>query len=327
MRAGAFFEDGTPAGQDVSHPSHGQEGLEATLEAVAHAVNEAAKTAKQKPEAVGLAIPGHVDNPAGMVRWAPNFGETVNGVFKHWDHVQIRKPLEAKTGLSVVMDNDANMAALGEYKFGCGKNDAKCLVLLTLGTGVGGGVVMAPDSVYGKAEGPLVLVGGNKGGAELGHTIVNYMGPDCNAGEYGSVESYAGRDAIVKRATLRINRGRRTLISDLVSGDPSKITPLTISQAAEKGDEVAIEIWEEVGTMIGVGVGNFINIFAPDVVALGGQIAKAGDFILKPCIKSARNVAIPSLFQDARIQVAEQIADGGMLGAAALAFESLKWSK
>jgi glucokinase len=186
---------------------------------------------------------------------------------------------------------------------------------------------MSPDAVYGEAKGPLVLVGGNKGGAELGHTIVAYMGPDCNAGEYGSVESFAQRDAIVRRARLRISRGRETVIPDLVEGDLSKITPQTISQAAEKGDEVAIEIWEEVGTMLGVGVGNFINVFAPDVVAIGGQIAKAGDYLIKPCIKAARNVAIPSLFQDAKIQMAEQIADGGMLGAAALALESLKWTK
>ncbi len=327
MRAGAFFEDGTAAGPDFINPSRGQEGVEATLAAVAETVNEAAKAAKQKPEAVGLAIPGHIDNTAGVVRWAPNFGEQINGVFHNWEHVAIREPLQGQIGLPIVMDNDANMAALGEYRFGLGRNSAKCLVLLTLGTGVGGGIVMSPDSVLGDARGPLVLVGGNKGGAELGHVIVAYQGPECNAGEYGSVEAFCQRDAIIRRARYRLNRGRVSLIRDLVDNDLSKITPLTISQAADKGDEVAIEIWEEVGTMLGIGVGSFINVFAPDVFAIGGQIAKAGDFLIRPCIKAARNVAIPSLFEDTKIQMAEQIADAGMLGGAALALEALKWHR
>ncbi len=112
---------------------------------------------------------------------------------------------------------------------------------------------------------------------------------------------------------------------DLVNGDLDKITPLTVSQAADKGDEVAIEVWEEVGTMLGVGIGNFINIFAPDIVAIGGNIARAGDWILKPAFKTARNVAIKSLFDDAKILIAEQIEDAGMLGGAALALEALRW--
>ena len=327
VRAGAFYEDGSPAGPDFINPSRGQDGTHATIEAVAKTINQAIKAASSKAQAVGMAIPGHIDNPAGVVRWAPNFGETRDGVFYHWEDVQIREPLNALVKLPIVMDNDANMAALGEYRFGSGANSAKCLVLITIGTGIGGGVILSPDSVLGEARGPLVLVGGNKGGAELGHTVVMYQGPECNAGEYGAIEGYCQRDAIVKRARHRLNRGRKSLIRDMVDNDLSKITPHTISQAAEKGDEVAIEIWTEVGTMLGVGVGNFINVFAPDVFAIGGQIAKAGDFLIQPAIRTARNVAIPSLFADCKIGMAEQIADGGMLGAAALAMEALKWKQ
>jgi glucokinase len=98
-----------------------------------------------------------------------------------------------------------------------------------------------------------------------------------------------------------------------------------ISQAAQQGDEVAIEVYEEVGTMLGVGIGNFINIFAPDVVAIGGNIAYAGNLILNSAIKTARNIAIITLFKDVRIQIAERIDDAGLLGGAALALESLKW--
>ncbi|HTQ10415.1 MAG TPA: ROK family protein, partial [Fimbriimonadaceae bacterium] len=98
-----------------------------------------------------------------------------------------------------------------------------------------------------------------------------------------------------------------------------------ISEAAEKGDELAIEVWEEVGTLLGAGVGSLINVFAPDVFAIGGQIALAGELLLAPARKAARNVAIPSLFEEARIVQAEQISDAGILGGAALALETMKW--
>lgn len=327
VRAGSFFADGSEAGQSWANPSRAEEGTEAVLGALSETILAAVRSSSTAPTAVGVAIPGHIDNEAGLVRWAPNFGRYVDGVFQYWQNQEIRGPLERLVGLPVVMDNDANMAALGEYRFGTGRAGAKCLVMLTLGTGIGGGVILSPQAVLGDARGPLVLVGGNKGGAELGHVVVNYQGMDCNAGEYGSLEGYCQRDAIVGRAVHRVRRGRSTRLTELSDGKLGDITPRTISQAADDGDEVAIEVLEEVGTMLGVGIGNYINIFAPDVVAVGGQIAKAGDWILGPAIKAARNVAIPTLFADARITIAEQIEDAGMLGAAALAMESLKWTK
>ncbi|HWD40607.1 MAG TPA: ROK family protein [Fimbriimonas sp.] len=328
VRAGAFFEDGSEAGQSFQNPSYGQSGVEKVIDAIASTVAQAVEASSQKPEAVGLAIPGHIDDVEGVVRWAPNFGETLEGVFNFWTNVPVRELLEPKLGgLKVHMDNDANMAALGEYRFGSGKNSAKCLVMLTLGTGIGGGVIMSPDAVLGDARGPLILVGGNKGGAELGHTIVQYQGVDCRAGEYGSIEGYCGRDAIITRAQHRLVRGRESILREMLGKDYSKLTPLMLSQAAAKGDELSIEVWEEVGTMLGVGIANFINIFAPDIVAIGGNVARAGDLLLKPAIKTARNIAIKSLFDDARILVAEQIDDAGMLGGAALALEALKWER
>ena len=322
VRAGSFYEDGSEAGESFSNSSNAQHGVEAVLQAIAKTVLEAEAAASTKPGSIGLAIPGHIDDEIGQVVWAPNFGETVNGVFSYWKDVPIREPLTKLVSMPVHMGNDANLAALGEYKFGSGKNSARCLVMLTLGTGVGGGVVMAPQAVQGHARGPLVLLGGNKGGAELGHTVINYQGPDCNAGEYGSVEGYIGRDAIIKRAQHRLSRGRISILSEIVADDLSKLTPLHLSEAADKGDEVSIEVFEEVGTMLGVAIANCITIFAPDIVAIGGQIAKAGEWILGPARKSAQNIAVPSLFKDAKIVVAEQITEAGMLGGAALALET-----
>jgi glucokinase len=250
----------------------------------------------------------------------------VNGVFESWKNVPIREPLEHRLELPLVMGNDANLAALGEYKFGTGRGTAKCLVMLTVGTGIGGGVVLAPESVTGDARGPLVLVGSNQGGAELGHIVIQAGGLDCNAGSYGALEAYCQRDAIVQRAVHRLRRGRKSLLADLVEGDLSRVTPRLISQAAQDGDAMCIEVWNEVGTMLGVGIGTLINVFAPDIFPIGGQIAKAGDLLLNPAIDAARNCAVTSLFDECRITLAEQIEDAGMLGAAALAFEARSWA-
>lgn len=322
VRAGTFYQDGTPAGQSFSNPSLAQSGTDAILDALAATIIQAAEASAERPETIGMAIPGHIDDDAGVVRWAPNFGATVDGVFHYWKDIPIREPLESRIGMRLHMGNDANLAALGEYRFGTGRNSARCLVMLTVGTGIGGGVVMAPSAVQGNARGPLLLLGGNKGGGELGHVVVDYNGLDCSAGEYGSIEGYCQRDAIVRRAQHRLRRGRESVLMDMLGGDIARLTPKHLSEAAAKGDAVAIEVWEEVGRMLGVGIGNFVNIFAPDVVAIGGQIAKAGDFLLGPATREARNVAIPSLFADTTIVLAEQLEDAGMLGGAALALES-----
>lgn len=325
VRACAFYEDGSEAGESYTNPSWAQDGTEAIVDAIAATVAQAVESAGAQPRAIGMAVPGHIDPKRGVVVWAPNFGQTIDGVFHYWKEIPLGEALASKTGIPVHMGNDANLAALGEYRFGSGRNSANCLVMLTVGTGIGGGVVMSPASVHGDARGPLVLVGGNGGGAELGHVVIDYGGLDCNAGEYGSVEGYCQRDAIVKRAQHRLRRGRESLLSEMIGDDLAELTPLHLTQAADAGDELAIEIWDEVGTMLGVAIGNFINIFAPDVVAVGGQIAKAGEWLLRPAFKEARNVAIPSLFRDARIGLAEQIEDAGMLGGAALAIEALTW--
>ena len=321
VRAGAFYDDGSNAGVSYSNPSNAQLGTEAIVEAIAATIAQASESADCKPAAVGLAVPGHIDDARGMVVWAPNFGEERDDVFHSWNDVPLGTMLEERTGIEIHMGNDANLAALGEYRFGSGRNSAKCLVMITVGTGIGGGVVMSPHSVQGDARGPLVLLGGNKGGMELGHIIVQYGGLDCNAGSYGALEGYCQRDSIIARAQHRLRRGRS---SSLQSLDIAKITPKDLTGAADAGDELAIEVWDEVGEMLGAGLGSLINVFAPDVLAIGGQIAKAGDWLIKPAIKSARNVAVPSLFRDADIRVAEQIEDAGMLGGAALALEIIR---
>lgn len=322
VRAQARTSDGKPAGERYEASSHAQAGVEEVVEAIRDVAQRAQQSADGPVVRIGMAVPGHIDDAAGLVRWCPNFGKLVDGVFHYWENVPLKSGVEHATCLPVTMGNDANAAALGEYMFGVGKNSASCLVMLTLGTGIGGGVVMSPKSVQGSATGPLLLLGGNLGGGELGHTLVQFGGLDCNAGSYGSVEAYCQKQAIITRATHRLRRGVKSLIGDLVQGDLAAVTPATISEAASQGDNLALQVWREFGAFLGASVGSMVNIFAPDVFAFGGQVSKAWPYFIESLTTEARNVAIPSLFADCTIVQAEHEEDAGILGGAALAVQA-----
>lgn len=322
LRAQAVFEDGSPAGSRVEVSSNAQGGVDAVASALAEAIQLAADSAAATPEAAGIAVPGHVDDAAGMVKWSPNFGTQEKGAFRYWTDVPLRDRLAERIVLPVRLGNDANLAALGEYLFGSGGGAARCLVMLTIGTGIGGGVVFGEQSLVGQAKGPLVLVGGNMGGAELGHTVVSAGGLASTSGAYGSIEAYCQKQSIEQRAVYRLVRGRESVLHAMCEGDFSKVSPRMLAEAAEQGDALAQEVWSEVGFYLGLGIGNMVNVFAPDVFAIGGQIAKAGKWLLEPAIESARNVAIPSLFADVAIGQASLIEDAGILGGAALALQA-----
>lgn len=322
VRARAYFEDGTPASEKFSFPSSAQQGTQPVVQAIVRVVQEVQAHSEAKPEAIGMAVPGHIDDEEGIVRWSPNFGHEIEGVFHSWRNVRLKSLIAQQLELPIRMGNDANLAALGEYQFGVGGGKAKCLLMFTVGTGIGFGCVLGSEAVIGKSKGPLLLVGGNGGGAEFGHVVILDGGLDCNAGTYGTLEGHCQRDSIVKRATHRLKRGRESVLNEMVE-DIGLLEPRHLFEAAEKGDELAIQVWQEVGHYLGVGVGNAINTFAPDVVAIGGQIANAGNWLLDPVRFAARDVAIPSLFEHAKIVHAKLGDDAGMLGGAALALQTL----
>ncbi len=324
VRAGVFNTDGTPQGDYAQNPSRAQEGFKITLEQILLTITQAIERADCVPaqiEAIGMAVPGHIDAQRGVVRWAPNFGERKGEVFEVWKDVPLADAIRARIGIPVYMGNDANLAALGEYYYGSGKGTAKGLVMFTLGTGIGGGVVLTHHQIQGNArwQGGILLVGMNGGAGELGHTIINWHGRRCGCGAMGCVEAFAQRDAIVELAREKMRRNPTSLLNTLTEGDPAKITPALVSQASEQGDPTALEIWDEVGTYVGIAVATHINTFNPEVVAIGGQIAKAGEPLFRAIHRTVRDYAIPTLLEGCRIVPAERIEDAGILGAVALA--------
>lgn len=287
--------------------SKAMEGLDATLGQIIEAIRSAvgdSRVDRAGIGGIGMGVPGTVKDDEGLVLWSPNF--------KDWNGVQVRDPIQAELGLAVTMGNDANVAALGEYAFGAGRG-SKCMVMFTLGTGIGSGLVIdgrSWDGVTGTAP-------------EMGHHIILADGPRCSCGRYGCLEALARRDAIVDRAARKAHQGRPTMLLAKSGHDLRYVTPAMIAEAAHEGDPVAIETLEETGYYIGVGVANAINILNPDKVVIGGGIAQAGDLIFDPIRNSVEVNALYAPLQAVEIVPAQLGDDAGVLGGGAMALQRI----
>lgn len=282
-------------------------GLEVTVGQIVSAIQEAlidSKVSLAEVGGFGMGVPGTHKSAEGIVLWSPNF--------KDWDGVQLLAPISAAVKLPGCMGNDANVAALGEYAFGAGKGSL-CMVMFTLGTGIGSGLIINGKNWVGVTE----------TAPEMGHHIILADGPRCGCGRYGCVEALCRRDAIIDRAARKAHQGRATLLLEMSGHDLRYITPAMIAEAAGQGDAVSIETLEETGYYMGIAVANAINILNPDRIVIGGGIAQAGELIFDPIRRSVEVNALYAPLQACRILPAELGDDAGMLGGAALMFQKL----
>lgn len=301
----------------AENSSDAKAGVPRTVARIAEAVRSAAADAKVDLNdigAIGIAVPGHINVPEGKIVWAPNFGDVVNSVYTPYKNVPLRELVEAELGIAMVMDNDANVAALGEFRYGAGRG-TRHLVMFTLGTGVGGGIIVEGE----------VLRGATGGAAEVGHIIIaDGVGGSMN-GAHGRLESLAGRDPIIERAALKMESGRATLLWDSISGPESlqqQLNPKIIDDAAQAGDALAIEVMQEIGHFVGLGITNMVNVFNPEVVVLGGKISQS-ETLYQTAIRTARATAIGSILAAAKIVRAELGDNAGIMGAAELAWREV----
>ncbi|MGC8666599.1 MAG: ROK family protein [Chthonomonadales bacterium] len=313
VRAAVVGKDDKIAGQ-ARNPSRAREGAAKVIEQVATTVRQAAAAAgvtMQDIGAIGMAVPGHIDTRTGIIIWSPNFGETVDGAFQIFLDVPFTGPLSGELGVACYAGNDANVAALGEFRYGAGRG-VMDLVMLTLGTGIGSGVVS-----HGR------LITGHTGGAvEFGHQVIVAGGAQCGCGDFGHLEAYCGRDAIVERALRAIESGKPTLLATLCPPEKTQLTPKLIDEAAQQGDAAALAVFEETGYYLGIGIANAVNAFNPEVVVLGGGIRKATG-LLAAAERSMRAHAIASLARTCRLVEAELGEDAGVMGAAELAWREM----
>jgi len=249
--------------------------------------------------AVGVGAAGLVDWPRGRLRWAPH---------NAYRDLELRRLLHERTGLPTVVDNDANAAAWAEARFGAGAGTDD-LVLVAVGTGIGGGLVLG-GAVY---RGTAGL------GGEVGHMIVDPNGDPCECGSRGCLEAMASGNALGRagrEAAARDPGGRLAALA----GGPQRVTGEVVFQAATEGDPAARALFERTGFWLGVGIASLITIFDPDVVVVGGGLAATGDLLLAPTRASMERYLFGRAHRELPpVAPARLGADAGLVGAATLA--------
>lgn len=252
-----------------------------------------------KVKSIGIGIAGAVDFEHGIVRVSPNLPK--------WNKVQLKKEIEQITNKPVFVDNDANTAAIGAYWLDI-KASVDNMVCVTLGTGVGGGIILNKK-----------LFRGNSGTAgEIGHITVDPEGRKCNCGNYGCAETYIGVRHIVKETIDLLKTKKSKYILKLANNDLEQITPKLLSQAAEKGDIVAKQVWNNVGSKLGILLSDIINFFNPDAIVLCGGISNAGDLIMKPAKEEIKKRAFKTAAKSCKIVVSKYTSKLGVVGSAML---------
>ena len=271
-------------------------GAESLLEALKEVVAEL-RRADPDVRALGIGLPGIVDSVNGVVHELTN----VPG----WNDVPLRDRLERDTGLCVTVENDANAMAYGEWKYGAAK-DGRHVVCITLGTGVGGGLIL---------NGQLYR-GAQLGAGEAGHMSIDYRGVPGPYGNFGALERYVGNNQIAGRALELYSAAgvEKTL---------EQCAPAELAQAARSGDAIARGVWEAVGAEVGAALASIVWLLNPDTIVIGGGVAKARELLFEPILKSLRGRTLAVFHEHLRVVAATLDNDAGIIGNAALALDSL----
>ena len=285
-------------------PSLVQEGQRSVLTRMAHEARKVRALSGlplRRFKALGIGSPGPLDSERGLVLATPNL--------KGWRKVPVAARLGRATGLKAWLDNDARCAALGEFRRGAGRG-AKDLVILTLGTGVGGGIIVGGR-----------LIGGRTHTAgELGWSYLDPRGPRLEFGLPGSVESFASASAIARMARAGATARRRGALWRLCQGRPQRITAKMAHQALKLGDASAKAAWAKAGWALGVAIASYINALNPEKVVLaGGVMAGGGRELLAIARRWAKAGAYPQPYNACRILAAELGDDASVIGAAEMA--------
>jgi glucokinase len=302
IKAGVIDESGKVHGRVVID-TEAARGQEHGLRRMEMAVREA--TAKAGVEltriaALGVATPGTMDIREGIIIDPPNL--------KPWKNVAVRRHLEGVFGKPTGFQNDANAAAYGEYCFGAGRG-VRSMALFTLGTGVGGGIVLDGE----------VLEGEHSHAAELGHAKVEVTQPrQCNCGQRGCLEAYASATAVVKRTceALAVDANRSSRLHDLALLGQD-LTAQAVFKAADEGDDLARRIVDETAMYLAVGAANVMHTIDPELIVFGGGMMGAGEPFLRKIRGFLREVALPIPAERTKVRLAELGADAGFIGAAA----------
>jgi glucokinase len=246
---------------------------------------------------VGMGAPGPLDREKGIVIVAPNLG---------WHNFPLRDRIATAVNLPATLDNDANCATVGEWWCGAARG-GRNVVGLTIGTGIGGGLILNGDLYHGSSS-----VAG-----EIGHTTIDSTGRRCKCGNYGCLEAYASGPAIAERAREALDGDEDSMLPRMVGGDLQKITARTVYDAALRGDETARQVVRDTARFLGTGLANLLNIVNPDVVVLAGGVTEAGDALFEPLRAEVKRRAFRPAVDACRILPGILGGSAGVVGAVA----------
>jgi len=285
-----------------SRPTEAEQGPEVVMDVMEQSVRELMRDNgidNQQIMAVGFGAPGPLNWQKGLVYDLPNL--------PGWRDVPLAQLMEQRLDLPCYVDNDANVACYGEYWMGAGQG-TQCMVVLTLGTGVGGGIV-----VFGQ-----LLRGIDGTAAELGHLKVQRDGRLCGCGSHGCLEAYASVTGMVRTAVKGLDKGKDSVLKRMCDSD-DKITGKMIFDAAKQGDAYACKVFKETAVWLGLGIASLINMLNPEKVVLCGGMIDAGDLLFDPMRETAKANSFPTPASRCQIVPAGLGADSGVLGAAGCA--------
>lgn len=274
----------------------------ADIIAVAKKAVESANLTMDQIENVGVGAPGTANKDTGIIEYSNNL---------KWDEVPLKQMMEDGLQKPVFVENDANAAAFGEFLAGAGK-DHNSLVAITLGTGVGGGVI-----TDGK-----ILTGFSYAGAELGHSVIVAHGRHCTCGRDGCLEAYVSATGLINATKEAMQEDKQSAMWEICDGNLENVNGKTAFDGMRKGDATAIDVVDTFIDYLSIGIANFINIFQPEILCIGGGICKEGDTLIKPLTEKV----IPQTYAKkeenrTKIVVAKLGNDAGVIGAAMLGTE------
>ncbi len=273
LRAALVDVDGGKLLRQNSVPTLAREGHDAVMARMAvlfTTLIEDAGLTRGDIGGIGIGVPGVLDLEKGETVFLPNLAGT-------WPRVPLRDTLQAAMGLPVSLLNDVRSITFGEWRFGAGQG-VDSVAVLAIGTGVGGGLVINGNLHLG--------IGGTAG--ELGHMVIDYNGPRCGCGNYGCLEAYASGPAIAAMGMKAVAQGLTTRIAELCAYDLNRITPALIAAAAAQGDEIAAEIYRQVGFFLGIAATTLCASVSPLRIIVTGGVANAGRLLLDPMEKTMR---------------------------------------
>ena len=308
---GTLPEDGSAVYGHQLQPTPVAEGPDAVVGRIVELIGKSLTATKRELgtddlnlAGVGIGSPGPLNTQTGIVVMTPNLG---------WRNMPLRDRIADATGLAATLENDANCATLGEWWRGAAQG-AQHVVGLTVGTGIGGGVVLDGKILHGASD-----VAG-----EIGHMTIDMTGRPCKCGNYGCLEAYASGPNIAARAVEELLAGAVTKLPDYVGGDLDRITAQVVYEAARDGDELALDVVRDTARVLGVGIATLVNSLNPEIVVVAGGVTLAGDRLFAPLRAEVKRRAFRPAVDACRIVPGALPGTAGVYGAVA-SFKQQKW--